>query len=182
MNHSDRSTQTTPRHLARGFMCALASAVTILSLPAQADSDHRMVPLLKSYHAECSACHMAYPPSMLGASAWRRTMDGLDHHFGSDASLDDATVTEISTWLQANACHRADLQSPPQDRITTSRWFVREHRKIASKDWANPKVGGASNCMACHQSADRYGFDEDNVRLPEGVGQRAWWHRGDDHD
>ena len=171
-----------PQTLHITLLSAIAACAALLSMPAQADSDHRSVPLLKSYQAECSTCHIAYPPSMLGASAWQRTMARLEHHFGSDASLDETTVNEISTWLQAHAGRRSDLQDPPQDRITNSRWFLREHREITERDWRSPQVGSASHCMACHQGADKFGFDEDDVRLPEGVRQNAWWHKESQYD
>ena len=168
---------------ARPFAIAsLVTYATMASAPAWSDQDMPNTPMPKAYANECAACHMAYPPGLLGAPAWGRIMGGLDKHFGSDASLDAATVRNLSVWLQANASRRSNLQSPPQDRITTSEWFVRQHRQFSQQDWANPKVGGASNCMACHQGADRYGFDEDNVRLPVGVGHSSWWRVEGDHD
>jgi hypothetical protein len=157
---------------------AVASVVawaTGVSAPAWSGPDVRNVPILKEYANECAACHMAYPPGLLGAPAWGRIMSGLDKHYGSDASLDADTVRKISMWLEANASRRRGMQNPPEDRITTSEWFVREHRQFTQQDWAHPSVGGASNCMACHQGADRYGFDDDNVRLPVGVGRNSWW-------
>ncbi|MGZ8268326.1 MAG: diheme cytochrome c, partial [Burkholderiales bacterium] len=38
------------------------------------------------WKAECSSCHVAYPPKLLSAQTWRRLMGGLDKHFGTDAS------------------------------------------------------------------------------------------------
>lgn len=169
--------QVRPMVVTTAVACA-----AVASAPAWSDQDVRNVPLPKAYANECAACHMAYPPGLLGAPAWGRMMGGLDKHFGSDASLDADTVRQLSMWLQANASRRRDRQSPPEDRITTSQWFVHEHRQFTQQDWANPKVGGAGNCMACHQGADRYGFDEDTVRLPAGVGQNSWWRGEDDHD
>ena len=173
--------QKTEARVSRRWITAMALSLSVVSMPSQADSDHRYVPTLKSYQTECAACHMAYPPGMLGAPAWQRIMGGLSQHFGTDASIDDATVKQIGTWLNAHASRRKDLQSPPEDRITTTPWFVRKHRDFSPQDWTNPKIGSASNCMACHQGADRLGFDEDGVRLPAGVGRSSWWRR-DGHD
>ena len=57
----------------------------------------------KSYEAECGSCHLAYPPGLLGQKNWQRIMSGLSKHFGTDASIDATTQTEISQWLTKNA-------------------------------------------------------------------------------
>lgn len=47
--------------------------------------------------------HLAFAPSMLPASSWRRMMGELDHHFGDNASVDAATAKKITRYLVANA-------------------------------------------------------------------------------
>jgi hypothetical protein len=97
-------------------------------------------------------------------------MAGLDTHFGSDASLDPATVQQLSQWLQANAAaSRKRRAEPPQDRITRAEWFVREHRRIDRAVWAHPGVKSAANCAACHHGAERGDFDDDDLRTPPGL-------------
>ena len=59
--------------------------------------------MLPKYQQECAACHLAYPPGLLPAASWQRLMGNLPQHFGTDASLDPATVKEIGQWLQAHA-------------------------------------------------------------------------------
>ena len=57
---------------------AVASVVawaTGVSAPAWSGPDVRNVPILKEYANECAACHMAYPPGLLGAPAWGRIME-----------------------------------------------------------------------------------------------------------
>ena len=61
-----------------------------------------------AYTQECASCHTAYPPGLLPAPSWRRLLNNLPRHFGTDASLDAATVRELSGWLQAHA----DMLSP----------------------------------------------------------------------
>ena len=80
-------------------------AVLAASHAARADDDRRApgVPLLPAYKQECAACHVAFPPGMLPSDSWRRLLNNLPHHFGTDASLDAATARELSTWLRANA-------------------------------------------------------------------------------
>lgn len=135
---------------------------------AMADGDRRMVPLLPKYQQECAACHLAYPPGMLPAASWKRVMANLPKHYGTDASLDPATVKELSTWLGANAgTYKRVSEEPPQDRITTSSWFERKHREVAPQVWKRAAIGSRANCAACHTRADKGDFDEDNIRIPK---------------
>ena len=135
---------------------------------AMADGDHRMVPLLPKYQQECAACHLAYPPGMLPAASWKRVMANLPRHYGTDASLDPATVKELSTWLGANAgTYKRVSEEPPQDRITTSSWFERKHREVAPQVWKRAAIGSRANCAACHTGAAKGDFDDDNIRIPK---------------
>lgn len=125
------------------------------------------VPILPQYKQECAACHVAYPPGMLPAASWQRIMGNLQHHFGTDASLDAKTSSQIGAWLTANAdTYRRARAEPPQDRITRSAWFIREHDEIPASVWKRPAVKSASNCSACHTQADQGDFNEHNVRIP----------------
>ena len=121
-------------------------------------------PLLPAYQQECSGCHVAYPPELLPAQSWQRIMSRLSHHFGTDASVDAAQVKEISAWLaQPGVAPRRD--TPPEDRITRSAWFAREHHEVPSIAWSHAAVKKASNCAACHTRADQGDFNERNVRI-----------------
>lgn len=161
-----------------------AGLAALLGLAAagttQADGGRRMPrDMPQAYVAECAACHTAYAPGLLPASSWQRIMTGLDRHYGTDASLDDATVRQLSTWLQANAgTSRRVSEAPPQDRITRSAWFARKHDEIPASVWKHAAIKSAANCGACHTGADRGDFDDDNIRLPAGVslGLRRFWH------
>ncbi|MBT9457455.1 MAG: diheme cytochrome c [Burkholderiaceae bacterium] len=146
-----------------------ALAVLALASSAWADGEGRMarVPLNPKYQQECAACHLAYPPGMLPAASWQRMMTQLPQHFGSDASLDPATLKELSSWLGANAgTYKRVREEPPQDRITRSAWFVRKHDEVAAATWKLPAVKSAANCAACHTRADQGDFNERYVRIP----------------
>lgn len=132
--------------------------------PAAFAGERPTGPMLPAYKQECSACHIAYPRSMLPASSWQRIMSNLTHHFGTDASIDDAQVKQLATWLSAGAAPRRE--PPPEDRITRSTWFVREHAEVPAAAWKRPSVKGASNCAACHSQADQGDFNERNIRIP----------------
>lgn len=159
---------------------AIATACTVAALgTARADGGAlapRHTP--PAYIQECAACHTAYPPGLLPARSWQRLMTGLDRHYGTDASLDPATVKQLSDWLQANAgTYKRVNEEPPQDRITRSAWFERKHRKVDAAVWAQASVKSAANCSACHGGADRGEFDDDALRFPAGLDaryRRAW--------
>jgi cytochrome c2 len=121
-----------------------------------------------AYQQECAACHIAYPPGMLPAASWKRLMGGLHQHFGADASLDAATTAEIGNSLQQNAAsYKRVSEEPPHDRITQSRWFVRQHNEVSAAVWKRASVGSASRCDACHAGAAKGHFNEDDVHIPK---------------
>lgn len=134
---------------------------------AWADSGPR-VPLLPKYTQECAGCHAPYPPGMLPTASWQRLMTNLPRHYGTDASLDEPTLKELSTWLSANAGtgKRSTATPPPQDRITLSPWFTREHDEVSAATWKLAAVKSASNCTACHTQADTGDYRERNIRIP----------------
>ena len=146
---------------------------------AHADSD-RLMPrdTPPAFQQECASCHTAYPPGLLPARSWNRIMSTLDKHYGTDASLDAATLRQLDAWLQAHAgSGKRAREEPPQDRITRSAWFERKHRKIDAAVWKHASVKTPANCGACHPGADRGNFDDDDLRFPEGLDahhRRAW--------
>ncbi len=139
---------------------------------ARADehSASRVAPLPR-YAEECGSCHTAYPPGLLPVASWQRLMDNLPRHFGSDASLEPAVRAELSKWLEANAASfrrvKRDTTAPPEDRITRSAWFVREHHDVSAAVWKRKAVGSASNCVACHADSAMGRFSDHDVRIPK---------------
>jgi hypothetical protein len=152
------------------FLQGTAALLALLAAAgaARADDDGGAgVPLLPSYRQECGSCHLAYPPGMLPATSWQRLLQNLPQHFGTDASLDDAMANELARWLSGHAGTRKRVsEAPPQDRITRSPWFQREHREIAAATWQRPAVKSPAHCAACHQGAEQGDFDEHRIRIP----------------
>ena len=143
------------------FCGALLASSTLLAdgprMPRETD---------KTWLEECGSCHLAYPPSMLTADNWRRMMNGLDKHFGANASLDAESAAKISAFLERNASTRGERNASSTLRITGTRWFVREHDEVAPATWRDPKVKSAANCSACHRGADRGQYDEHDIVIP----------------
>lgn len=161
------------RHLPH-LIVTSAVALLVLVAPVHADGNRLQVgPPMPAYQQECGSCHLAYPAGLLPASSWRRIMDGLERHFGTDASLDAQTTRQIGAWLQAHSAARARMaQAPAQDRITRSAWFERKHRAIDAAVWPIDSVKSAANCAACHTDAARGDFDDDRLRIPPGLDAR----------
>ena len=152
----------------------LAASLASAALAAQADGGRQMpVNMPKAYTQECAACHTAYPPGLLPKASWARLMGGLDKHFGTDASLDAATLQQLSGWLQANAgTYKRVSEAPPEDRLTRSAWFERKHRQIEPAVWRLASVKSAANCSACHTGADQGDYSEHALKLPAGLSAR----------
>ncbi len=128
-----------------GLTLAVAMLAALLG-PAHADGE-RMQPRqqLPAYQQECGSCHLAYPAGLLPAGSWRRIMEGLAKHYGSDASLDAQATQQIGAWLQTHAGNNGRIsQAPPQDRITKSAWFERKHRRIDPSLWQHTSVMSAA--------------------------------------
>ena len=146
------------------FACTFA----FVSLVGWADSPVNKVPPLPVYKAECSACHVAYPVGMLPAPAWKNVMGGLQKHYGTDASLDAATVLQIGKWLETHAgTYKRVSEVPPENRITRSAWFIRKHDEVSPSVFKRASVGGAGNCAACHSGAADGNFNEHQIRIPK---------------
>lgn len=143
------------------------SCAALLSAYALADNVGMPNSMPKSYAAECASCHIPYAPGLLPSKSWQGIMHSLDKHYGTDASMDQKSVTEISAWLDRYAASsRKFAESSPDNRITSSAWFARKHRKVDKDAWLRTAIKSRANCAACHQQAAQGDFEEDDVRIP----------------
>lgn len=151
----------------RSALLAALALAAFAQAPARADDHGRAIVLLPAYVQECGSCHAPYPPGLLPNESWQRLMGNLPKHFGTDASLDAPTQRALSTWLTATAgTGRRARVAPPEDRITRSDWFIREHREVPRSAWTRASIKSPSNCGACHDGAAQGLYDEDSVRIP----------------
>lgn len=139
----------------------LASSATFaakMAMPADAPA---------SYEAECASCHMAYPPALLSEQSWKNVMSSLSKHFGTDASVDAKTQTEITSWLVKNAATRQKYsETAPENRITKTSWFIRKHDEVRADVWKRASIKSPANCGACHIDAAKGIFSENNIKIP----------------
>lgn len=146
----------------------LTATLLATAFPAMADRMPLPADTPASYKAECTSCHMAYPPAMLSAGDWKKTMNQLDKHFGTDAAVDSKTAREIGSFLERNAGSGSRVEgagNPP--RITRTARFERKHDDIPAKFWRDARVKSAANCEACHQGAANGRFSEHDILIPE---------------
>jgi hypothetical protein len=92
---------------------------------------------------------MAFPPALLSGADWQIMMQGLDKHFGVNASLDARSRDQIAAFLDRNAGsgwgHSADSQ-----RITETGYFVKKH-KSSIRMLISGRVKSLVDCVACHK-------------------------------
>ncbi len=129
-----------------------------------------------TYADECSACHMAYAPSLLPAKNWGTMMAQLGDHFGEDASLSQADTDEITTWLFENASDSIDTKpahvfsrtNPAFPlAITETPFWKNTHRTIPDEVFTRPPIYDNGNCAACHSDADSAAFYPANISIPK---------------
>jgi hypothetical protein len=150
----------------------LGISVLAFSAAVLAGGNHYYKPVTDPVVSEeCGSCHMAFAPSMLPASSWKRMMANLDNHFGDDASVDAQTAARISRYLVANAADSGGsqyagkllrgvaLDNAPL-RITELPKWVSEHREVSAREWRHKEVRSKANCVACHSAAARGYYDD----------------------
>lgn len=168
-------------------VCALSLTFTMKAWTDDDDDDVKFVSrkriyqptvVNKNFKAECTSCHMAYPPGLLPERSWSKMMNGLDKHFGEDASLDEAIRKDILDYLIKNSSDRAYSRrglkmlktikptEAPQ-RISETYYFNRKHDEIADSVFKRKAIGSKANCLACHAGAESGNFEEDEVRIPK---------------
>jgi cytochrome b len=128
-----------------------------------------------TYADECSACHIAYHPSLLPRASWSGLMAGLANHFGENATLDTATTTKIAAYLQENAAEAYDTKPANRFRrvdpakpftITAAPFWIRTHSDISDAVFALKAVAGRGNCAACHTDARTGRFYPGAIDIP----------------
>lgn len=124
-----------------------------------------------TWQAECGACHVAFPPALLGATDWQRVMAALDKHYGDNATLEPAARQEIEAFLVREAGrvpkHSGGGTAPAElPRLTTTPWFVREHREVPAVLWQHAQVKSPANCAACHTHAAAGSYREREIVMP----------------
>lgn len=162
MNYPSRMEFSRPSRRAAALLLGLLASAAEAAPPAAtpAATDPR-----STWREECGSCHVPYPARFLPANAWQQVLDGLDRHYGVDASLSPAALAAVRRHLGVGAARPTPASSGAAlPRITTSSWFRHEHDEIGAATFK--RVRSAANCEACHTDAAQGRFDEDSARIP----------------
>lgn len=129
-----------------------------------------------TYTSSCGGCHWAYAPPLLPSKSWENIMSTLGYHFGNEVILTAKQRDDISRYLLTHAADKSSLKiggnitqslagSTP-GRIIEIPYIIRKHRKIDQAVFSRKSVTSLSNCIACHPSASRAIFDDDDAKIP----------------
>lgn len=138
------------------------------SVPAKALSQQEKA-TVALYQKECGSCHFAYQPEFLPKRSWDKTMNTLENHFGTDATLDPADEKTIRNYLSANASRHdrmTGMGGAIATRISETPNFVHEHREIPKKLVTQEAVKSFANCASCHTKAASGSYREREIRIP----------------
>jgi len=131
----------------------------------------------KLYANECGSCHMAYQPGLMVENSWKKIMGNLSNHFKVDASLDKKDTMTLTAYLVKNSSDKSSAylsrkitkytnSNQVPLRITQGDFFRSYHDEVSSRVFKRKSIGSASNCAACHTTANRGLYDDDYVRIP----------------
>jgi hypothetical protein len=101
------------------------------------------------WQSECGSCHMAFPPALLSRGNWQSMMQGLDKHFGLNASLEPKVREEIDAFLQRNSGTSWSREADSL-RITETGYFKKRHRGGINM-LNNGRIKSLADCIACHK-------------------------------
>jgi cytochrome c553 len=161
------------------LVTSVSSTSALLASGGMGEGGDSKLPVVSNtqWKTECGSCHMLYHPGLLPERSWNKMMAGLDKHFGENASLDAATRDEINRFLTLNSADKQGNrrsnrfnQSIPANatplRVSETRYFTSKHDEVSASTFKRKSIGSASNCVACHKSAEKGDFSESLVKIP----------------
>ena len=156
-------------NLARFFLLGCIGCVILLFTAESAFSEgffrgsgYRR-PLVQNqlYKDECGSCHWAFLPQLLPSGSWNTLMDGLENHFGEDATLAPEDEKAIRSYLASTSRSRMWGGNDSIIRITEMPGIRGSHRGIDRWIAKYPQIKSFSNCTICHKGADYGIFGDD---------------------
>ena len=130
-----------------------------------------------TYAEKCGACHFAYQPGLLPSGSWAKILAKLADHFGEAIELDPEAEKIIAEYLKANAADYSSAKlsskimksvgNQTPHRITEISIFQEKHHGISPDVIKRKSIGSLSNCLACHTTAEKGIYSDDNVKIPK---------------
>ena len=146
------------------------------------DDDHDRNDYLKpvtnqAYKETCGECHFAYQPELLPSASWLKIVNQLDDHFGEEIEADPDTIKSISDYLKANGAENSSakrskkimrsLGNQMPMRITDIPYIREKHHELNPAVFKRESIGSLANCIACHTTAEKGIYDDDDVKIPK---------------
>ena len=129
------------------------------------------------YKEECGACHFVYQPELLPSASWMKILNQLDDHFGEEIELDPDSKKIISDYLNSNGAENSSakravkimrsLGTHVPMRITDIPYIREKHHELNPEVLKRESIGSLSNCIACHTTAEKGIYEDDNVKIPQ---------------
>lgn len=129
-----------------------------------------------TYKETCGECHFAYQPELLPSASWRKILNQLDDHFGEEIETEPDTIKNISEYLKTNGAETSSAEIPVKimkslgrrtpNRITDIPYIRRKHHKLDAAVFKLESVGSFANCTACHITAEKGIYDDEDVKVP----------------
>lgn len=185
-----REERTTARSVAFSF-AAVAVVASAVLLPPQSPGAYApaavmgdegavaFVSPVEPWKEECAgSCHRGFHPTLLPAASWVKVMNGLEDHFGDDATIDRETHNEILGYLLASPAEASTTEaswkildslarSEVPGSITGTPFWKTTHSGIPEEVFDRDPVSSASNCLACHPGAEAGSFRDRDIRIPD---------------
>jgi len=163
----------------QGFILLCVAALLIpVSVSGDGRGERENVPPVsnETYRQACGSCHFAYQPGLLPASSWKALMDDPGAHPGGPISLDPRERDEIRDYLLENSAEKSPSKRSRKIlryagrstgiRVSENPYIREKHDDIGSAVFGRKSIGSRANCPACHRSAERGYYDDDDVVIP----------------
>jgi len=129
------------------------------------------------YKETCGECHFAYQPELLPSASWLKILNQLDDHFGEEIEADSDTIKTISDYLKTNGAENSSskrskkimrsLGNQAPIRISDIPYIREKHHELDPAIFKRESVGSLANCTACHITAEKGIYDDDDVKIPK---------------
>jgi hypothetical protein len=129
----------------------------------------------QTYKETCGECHFAYQPELLPSASWLKILNQLDDHFGDEVELDPDTIKTISDYLKTNGAENSSAKRSKKImrslgnqipmRITDIPYIREKHHELNPAVFKRESIGSLANCTACHITAEKGIYDDDDVEI-----------------
>jgi len=142
------------------------------------DRDDYLKPVTnQTYREVCGECHLAYQPELRPSASWLKILNQLDDHFGEEIEVDPDMIKTISEYLKTNGAENSlskrskkimrSLGNQVPMRISDIPYIREKHHELDPAIFKRKSIGSMANCTACHITAEKGIYDDDDVKIPK---------------